>query len=259
MEVLIIGDIFSSKGRDIAHKYILNNKKKYDLIIVNGENSASGFGITTKIAEEFFRLGVDVITLGNHTYDKKDIYEYLDKQDRIIRPANFSPLAPGKGYVVIQKNNLNICVMNLQGRVYMNAIDDPFSKAYEIYEKLKDKVDIFICDFHAEATSEKKAMGYHLLNKAQIVFGTHTHVQTSDDRIIDNFTAYITDVGMTGPHDSILGVKKEIIIKKFKDNLPARFEPSEDGIRLNGIVVTIDEINKVATSIKRLDIALEEI
>lgn len=259
MKFLIIGDVVAEIGRNTLYKYLEKYKNDYDMIIVNGENSAAGFGITPKIANEFFKKGVDVITLGNHTYDRKEIYDYLNTEEDIIRPYNFHSNAPGKGYVIKERNGVKVAVINLQGKVYMNTIACPFLAIDDLLEKLKNKVDLIVLDFHAEATSEKQAMGYNVDGRAQIVFGTHTHIQTSDSKILENGTAYITDVGMTGPHGGVLGMEKANIIKRFKDNLPTRFSPSEKEPRINGIIVEVDKNTKKAKSIERIDLAYEEI
>lgn len=259
MKILVVGDVVSEIGRNTLYKYLEKNKSNFDLIIVNGENAAAGFGITPKIADEFFKRGVDVITLGNHTFDRKEIYEYLNTKENIIRPYNFHPNAPGKGYTILNIKGIRVCVMNMQGKTFMNYNACPFLSIESLLTKLSGRADIYILDFHAEATSEKQGMGYTVDGKVQLVFGTHTHVQTSDSKILEKGTAYITDVGMTGPHGGVLGMDKTNILKKFKDNLPTKFVPATQDPRINGIIVDIDVINKIAKSIDRIDLAYEEI
>lgn len=259
MKVLIIGDVVGEPGRTTLFKYLEKRRQNYDFIIVNGENAAAGFGITPKIANQFFQYGVDVITLGNHTYDRKEIYSYLDETERIIRPNNFHPTAPGHGYTVVEKNGLKVGVINIQGKTFMQLIECPFANIDKIAPKLKSEVDILIVDFHAEATSEKQAMGWNLAGIASVVFGTHTHTQTADEKILYDKTAYITDAGMTGGHDGVLGMNKRESIKKLKDGLPGRFIPCEEGLRINGIEVVIDDKTHWATSIKRVNMGYNEI
>lgn len=258
MKILMVGDVVGSSGRDTLYKYLYKYRSNYDLIIVNGENSASGFGITPKIARSFFEKGVDVITLGNHTFDRKEIYEYLNTENKIIRPYNYHENAPGKGYVILEKNNLKIAVVNLQGKVFLPSIACPFLAIDKLYSELSKKVDLFILDFHAEVTSEKQAMGHNLIGKATVVYGTHTHVQTADERI-ENGTAYITDIGMTGGHGGVLGMNLKESLKKFKDGLPTRYTVCLEKMRINGIEVIVDEASKKAISIKRINLSYDEI
>ncbi|WP_025114003.1 TIGR00282 family metallophosphoesterase [Lysinibacillus fusiformis] len=255
MKVLFIGDIVGSIGRDAVEKYLPRLKKKYnvDVVIANGENAAAGRGITHNIYNDLLQMGVDVITMGNHTWDNKDIFDFIDDADYLIRPANFSEEAPGKGMVQISKNDVTLSVINLHGRVFLPPHEDPFAMAEKLIEEARQTSPLVFVDFHAEATSEKIALGWHLDGKASAVVGTHTHVQTADARIYPNGTAYITDVGMTGPYDEILGMTKESVIYKFQTNMPARFEVPKKGREvLSGFFVEIDNQTGKAKSCERI-------
>lgn len=255
MKVVFIGDIVGSIGRDMVFDYIARIKRKYqaDVVIANGENAASGRGITRAIFDDLLRAGVDVVTMGNHTWDQKEIYDFIDDTDYLIRPANFSDEAPGKGMTTITKNGVTLSVINLHGRTFLPPHADPFEKADELIEEAKNISQLIFVDFHAEATSEKIAMGWHLDGKASVVVGTHTHVQTADDRILPGGTAYLTDAGMTGPYDEILGMKKEDVIYRFQTNLPVRFEvPKKGRGQLNGMFVEIDDKSGKAIAIERI-------
>ncbi|MER1984842.1 MAG: TIGR00282 family metallophosphoesterase [Solibacillus sp.] len=244
MKVLFIGDIVGSIGRDAVEKYLPRLKKKYgvDVVIANGENAAAGRGITRSIYTDLLQMGVDVITMGNHTWDNKDIFDFIDDADYLIRPANFSQEAPGRGMVQVSKKGVTISVINLHGRVFLPPHDDPFAMAEELIAEARQTSPLVFVDFHAEATSEKIALGWHLDGKASVVVGTHTHVQTADNRIYPNGTAYITDVGMTGPYDEILGMKKESVIYRFQTNMPTRFEVPKAGREvLSAFFVEIDD------------------
>lgn len=259
MKFLIIGDVVGKPGRNILFKYLEKRKQNYDFIIVNGENSAGGFGISIKIAEEFFDRGVDVITLGNHTWDKREIYQYINEKRNIIRPLNFSKNSPGRGYTIVEKNGINIAVVNAQGRVFMPPINCPFLAMEEILPKLQEQANIIVLDFHGEATSEKQAMGWDLAGKVSLVFGTHTHTQTSDDRILPGGTAYISDVGMTGGHDGILGMNRRESIQKFKDGMPGRYSVCEENVKINGIEVEINKRTGRAEKINRINLHYDEV
>lgn len=244
MKVLFIGDIVGSIGRDAVEKYLPRLKKKYavDVVIANGENAAAGRGITRSIYNDLLQMGVDVITMGNHTWDNKDIFEFIDDADYLIRPANFSKDAPGKGMVQVSKNGVTISVINLHGRVFLPPHEDPFAMAEELVADARKTSPLVFVDFHAEATSEKIALGWHLDGRASVVVGTHTHVQTADNRIYPGGTAYITDVGMTGPYDEILGMGKDNVIYKFQTNMPARFEVPKSGREvLSAFFVELDD------------------
>lgn len=257
MNILCIGDIVGKPGREFINIRLqqLKSIHKVDFVIANGENCAHGVGITRNTYDELIYAGVDVITLGNHTWAKKEVIELVEDKKNIIRPANFPDNNPGWGYTINEKMGKRIAVINLCGRVYMDSYNCPFAKADEILLKIKDKADIIIVDFHAEATSEKLALGWYLDGRVTAVFGTHTHVQTSDERLLPKGTGYITDVGMTGPYNSILGVDKDIVVKKFITMMPSKFEVAEGITVFNSILLELD--NNKLTSIKRLNI-LEE-
>jgi 2',3'-cyclic-nucleotide 2'-phosphodiesterase len=260
VRILFIGDIFGRPGRTIVQERLPELVKQHhaDIIIANGENSAAGFGITQPLAEELFELGVDVITTGNHVWDKREIMEYLQSADgnphsparRLLRPANYPPGMPGVGLYQGKKGELPYAVMNLQGRVFMASIDDPFRVADQLLKEVTAK--IILVDIHAEATSEKMSMGWYLDGRVTAVVGTHTHVPTADERVLSKGTAYITDVGMTGPYDSVIGVKKEMIMERFLTSMPTRFEPATGDVRLCGVVIDCDEKTGMARSIERL-------
>jgi len=255
MQILIIGDVVGSPGRDMVQTYLPKLKEKYrpNMIIINGENAAAGKGITQKIYKQFLEWGAHVITMGNHTWDKKEIFEFIDDAKNMIRPANFPEGTPGKGMTFVNINGTEIAVINIQGRTFLPAIDDPFRKVDELIEQAKKRTDIIFVDFHAEATSEKQAMGWHLDGKVSAVTGTHTHTQTADERILPNGTAYITDAGMTGPYDAILGVEREAVMKKFYTSLPVRFEIDKKGrSQLNGFLVMVDEKTGTASKAERI-------
>ncbi|AMA62466.1 MAG: TIGR00282 family metallophosphoesterase [Kurthia gibsonii] len=255
MKVLFIGDIVGDLGIDAVEKYLPRLKKKYqiDVVIANGENAAKGRGITKRIYQDLLMMGVDVITMGNHTWDQREIYDFIDDTDYLIRPANFSKEAPGKGMTTITKNGQAISVINLHGRVFLPAHDEPFAMAEELIAEAKKQSPIVFVDFHAETTSEKIALGWHLAGQASVVVGTHTHVQTADERILPGGTAYISDVGMTGPYDEVLGMKKESVIYRFKTNMPVRFEVPERGAEvLSAFFVEIDDKNGQATHCERI-------
>lgn len=260
MRILFIGDIFGRPGRTIVRERLsgLVRENAIDLIIANGENSAAGFGITPQLAEELFELGIDVITTGNHVWDKREIVQYFEAADgnphspakRLLRPANYASGLPGWGLYEGQKNGVAYAVINLQGRVFMASNDDPFRTVDHLLKQIKAKI-IFV-DIHAEATSEKISMGWYLDGRVTVVVGTHTHIPTADERVLPGGTAYITDVGMTGPFDSVIGVKKELVITRFLNNMPARFEAATGDVRLCAVVVECDEATGRAKEIKRV-------
>ncbi len=256
MRVLFIGDIIGEPGRKAvrAHSRALADTYRPDLIIANGENAAGGFGITSETAEELFSLGIHVLTSGNHVWDKKEIEPYLSKQDRLIRPANYPEDNPGYGSVVISTPAGKAAVLNLEGRVFMSNLDDPFRVAVREIEKLTKETPVVIIDFHAEATSEKIALAWHLDGKASAVIGTHTHVQTADERILTAGTAFITDVGMTGPTDSVIGVRKEQAIARFLYQTPHRFEIPKGPVHLSAALLDVDGKTGKANSIQRIHI-----
>jgi metallophosphoesterase (TIGR00282 family) len=255
MNILFIGDIFGSAGRGIVEEQFsrIASKEKIDLAIANVENAAGGFGVTPQIADEMLRLGIDVLTSGNHIWDRREIYAYLDERRLLLRPANYPPGCPGRGVAVVEAHNGTRCaVLNLQGRTYMPPSDCPFRKADELLGELDPDVRVRFVDFHAEVTSEKVAMGWHLDGRVSAMVGTHTHVPTADTRILRGGTAYQTDSGMTGPYDSVIGVEKERIIGKFQTSLPVRMEAARGMVELHGVVVEVDESTGKARSIKRI-------
>ncbi|NLM44679.1 MAG: TIGR00282 family metallophosphoesterase [Clostridiales bacterium] len=256
MTILFIGDIFGRTGRRLLKDNLkkIIEKYKIDFTIANGENSAGGIGITKEIYTELISYGIDVITLGNHAWAQKQIFDFIDDANRLVRPANYPYGTPGKPYVIIESKGKKIAVINLCGRVFMDCLECPFKTADKILNEIEKKADIIILDFHAEATSEKVAMGWYLDGRVSAVLGTHTHVQTADERVLPKGTGYITDVGMTGPINSVLGVKKDIIIKKFLTSLPSKFEAAEDSGQINGVILGINDDNLVSY-INRLKIS----
>ena len=253
MNILAIGDIVGEIGVKKIVKELPKLKEKYniDFCIINGENSAGGMGITKKIFDSLINAGADVITMGNHTWGKKDIFSFIDDK-RIVRPANYTKGLPGNDYSIVNKNNKRIAVINLIGRTSMGILsENPFIVANDIYNKLKNQVDIFVLDFHAEATAEKIAMGYYMDGKYTIVYGTHTHVQTADEQILEKGTAYITDIGMTGPKKSVIGMDVGVSFKRFVTSLPERYKLADSEAMINGCVFKInDETNRTEEIIR---------
>jgi metallophosphoesterase (TIGR00282 family) len=244
MRVLFVGDIVGSPGRQIVRDRLADivAQRQVDLVIANGENSASGFGITPRLAEELLKMGIDVLTGGNHSWDRKEILEYMPHEPRLLRPANFPDGNPGSGlYVGTAKNGVKYAVLNLQGRVFLTPIDDPFRKADSELAKIPADVDFVFVDMHAETTSEKIAMGRYLDGRVSAVVGTHTHVATADEQLLAQGTAYITDVGMTGPHGGVIGMDGNGIITKFLNGLPARFEVASGDVQMNCVLVETDD------------------
>jgi metallophosphoesterase (TIGR00282 family) len=240
MRILFVGDIVGSPGRQIVRDRLpdLVSQQKIDLVIANGENAASGFGITPRLADELLGNGIDVLTGGNHSWDRKEILEYIPHQPRLLRPANFPEGNPGRGlYIGAAKNGERYAVLNLQGRVFLPAIDDPFRKADCLLTSLDRDVALVLVDMHAETTSEKMAMGWYLDGRVTAVIGTHTHVATADEQILPQGTAFITDVGMTGPHAGVIGMDREAIVKRFLDGLPARFEVASGDVQMNCVLI----------------------
>lgn len=255
MRILFIGDVVGSLGREQIETYLPKLKQKYQpqLTIVNGENAAAGKGITEKIYKQLLSYGADFLTMGNHTFDKKEIFDFIDDADKMIRPANYPEGTPGKGYGFVNVNGIEVAIINLQGRTFLPAIDDPFRYADQLIEEVRKRTPIIFIDFHAEATSEKLALAWYLDGKISALVGTHTHVQTADNRILDNGTAYITDVGMTGPYDGIIGTERDAVIKRFLTQLPVRFEATKKGkAQLSGVVIDIDQRSGQATKIERI-------
>jgi metallophosphoesterase (TIGR00282 family) len=257
VKVLFIGDIVGEPGRKLVKQLLPELVRTHvpDLVIANGENAAGGFGITPLIADELFSLGIHVLTSGNHVWDKKDIEPYLPKQDRLIRPANYPGGSPGFGSVVVPTDSAGkAAVLNLEGRVFMSNLEDPFRMAEGEIERLRKETRVIIIDFHAEATSEKAALAWHLDGKVSAVLGTHTHVQTADERVLPGGTAFMTDVGMTGPTDSVIGVKKEDAISRFLTQRPHKFEIAKGPVHLDAVVIDIDQKSGRAKGIERIKI-----
>lgn len=254
MNILFIGDIFASPGRNIVADHLRDIKETnhIDLAIANAENAAGGFGITPTIAEELLALGLDVLTSGNHIWDKKEILDYLPRQPKLLRPANYAAETPGSGTLIgCSQRGVPYAVINLQGRVYMPSTDCPFHKADEILRDFAPSVKVRFVDFHAEVTSEKMAMGWYLDGRVSAMIGTHTHIPTADTRILPGGTAYQTDVGMTGPYDSVIGVKKEVIFQRFLTSLPVRMEAAKDGPELHSVILEVDDNTGKAISVRR--------
>ena len=261
LNVLCIGDIVGRPGRRIISEQLGRVVRELDIscVIANAENAAGGSGLTPQIYTKLQRYGINLITLGDHTYRKKDIVQVLETQNDIVRPANFSSLAAGKDFAVYQTNKgTTVGVVTLIGRIFMKPADCPYEAVDRVVRQLKQKCDVIFVEFHAEATSEKIAMGYYLDGRVSCCFGTHTHVATADESILSKGTAYITDIGMTGAHDSVLGRKTENVLKSFRTRMPFPFEIATGDVRINGIVVTVDSNTKQAERIERICIKSED-
>ncbi|WP_003541316.1 TIGR00282 family metallophosphoesterase [Desulfotomaculum nigrificans] len=255
MRILMIGDIVGRPGRRAILNSLpdLRSELNIDFVIANGENAAAGHGITKEIAKQLFAAGVDVLTMGNHVWNKKEIIDYIDKEKRIIRPANYPPGTPGLGYNIFPaKDGVLIAVVNISGRVFMQELDCPFRVVDQVLAEIGDQTNIIIVDFHAEATSEKVAMGWYLDGRVTAICGTHTHVQTADERILPKGSAYITDVGMTGPRDSVIGVTVDSVIEKFITQMPRKFEVADTDYQLNAVVIGVNPQNGLAYEIERV-------
>ena len=261
MNILFVGDIFGSAGRKIVREHIghIRSTHNVELSVINVENAAGGFGVTPQIAEEVFDWGADVLTTGNHVWDKRELADYLksvpadshERPRRVIRPANFQPGLPGYGvYEGVTQSGVPYAVLNLQGRVFMSGTNDPFNAATELLAGIKAKV--ILLDFHAEATSEKVAMGWHLDGRVTAVLGTHTHVPTADERILPGGTAYQTDVGMSGPYDSVIGVEKELVLHRFLTGMPGKFEAAKGNPKMCAALIECDPVTGRATRIQRI-------
>ena len=262
MRILFIGDIFGKPGREIARRAVpaLLERHALDLVVANVENSAAGSGVTGDIAETILSYGVDVLTTGNHVWDKKEVLDYIPRQPKLLRPANYPAGVPGRGtWIGGTRTGEPVAVINIMGRVFMAPLDDPFAVVLREIEAARAKARVILVDFHAEATSEKVAMGWHLDGRVTAVFGTHTHVQTADERILPKGTAYLTDVGMTGPHDSVIGVTVEAALGRFVNGMPAKFEAATGGARLNATVITADPSSGRATAIDRLNLSAADV
>lgn len=260
MKVMFIGDIVGNPGRRALKQLLPSLKKKHNphIIITNAENAAGGRGITSAIMKEFIEWGVHGFTMGNHTWDNKDIFEWIDKEKRMVRPANFPLGTPGQGYAVIKANGKELVIVNVQGRTFLPAIDCPFHKTDEIIASLGPKPRAILVDFHAEATSEKIAMGWHLDSRVSLVVGTHTHVQTNDDTILPGGTAYLTDVGMVGSKEGVLGMERRAVLQKFKMQLPVRLVVDEGKWQFHGLVVEIDEMTGKAIKLEKIRLYEDE-
>lgn len=255
MRILFIGDVVGSPGREMVDTYLPKLKQKHQptMTVINGENAASGKGITEKIYRRFLEKGAQAVTLGNHAWDKKEIFEFIDEADHMARPANMPEGTPGRGLIFVKTPHTEVAVINLQARTFMAPLDDPFRKVDELIQEAKKRTNIIFLDFHAEATSEKQAMGWYVDGRVSVNVGTHTHVQTADERILPQGTAYISDAGMTGPYDGILGMEREAVMKRFLTQLPVRFEVPKDGrTQLSGVLVDIDDKTGKAKKIKRI-------
>jgi len=253
VKILFIGDVFGSPGRRIVADHVQDivSTNQIDLAIANAENAAGGFGITPAIAEDLFALGLDVLTSGNHVWDKRELYDYLKRQPRLLRPANY-PEGPGHGMVTVRaRNGVECAVLNLQGRTYMPSTDCPFRKADTLLSQLDPAIKVKFVDFHAEVTSEKMAMGWYLDGRVSAMVGTHTHVPTADTRILPGGTAYQTDCGMTGPYRSVIGVETETILQRFLTGLPVRMEAAKHGAELHSVIVDVDEETGQARAARR--------
>lgn len=255
MNILLIGDIVGKPGRRALKNLLPGLQKKYriEFTIANAENAAGGKGISKEVFTEIIGAGVDVMTMGNHVWDNREIFNFIDDEARIIRPANYPGECPGQGYHIYTAGfNKKIAVINISGRVFLDPLDCPFQVTQEIIGQIKNKADIIIIDFHAEATSEKLAFAYYFDGSVNAVLGTHTHIQTADERILSGGTAYITDLGMTGPIDSILGMDKDLVIKRFITQRPVRFEVARGPAQLQGVILSFDNHTNQVTEIERI-------
>jgi metallophosphoesterase (TIGR00282 family) len=262
MRLLFIGDIVGKPGRELIRQGLggLIARHRIDLVVANAENAAAGSGITREIGDRLLNQGVDVMTSGNHIWAKREVIEYIGAEPRLLRPANFPAGAPGRGgFLARTADGRTVGVINVMGRVFMQPIDDPFAVVLREIEALRNRCRVILVDFHAEATSEKAAMGWHLDGRVTAVVGTHTHVQTADERILPKGTAYLTDVGMTGPHDSIIGVEIDLALDRFLTGLPTRFETASANPRLNAVVIDADDQTGRAAGIERLSYSLAEL
>jgi metallophosphoesterase (TIGR00282 family) len=252
LRILFIADAFAAAGRRIIEERLpaLRREREFDFVIANAENVADGVGITSRIAKRLFAAEVDVITLGNHAYRQREVYPYLDQEERILRPANYPESAPGHGTCVVESGDgTRVAVINLIGNLFLDAAITPFAVAERLVDDARKEASVVVVDFHAEATSEKVALGRLLAGRATAVLGTHTHIQTNDAHVLPGGTAYITDAGMTGPHDSVIGVRADLVLRRFTTQLPIRFEPAEGDVRMEGAVVECDDDGR-ATAIE---------
>ena len=255
MNILLIGDVVGRPGRELVRKGLraLIDVHGLDFVIANAENAAAGFGVTKDIGDALLESGVDVMTSGNHIWDKKEVIDYIKTERRLLRPANYPAGVPGRGSSVVEAGDGRaVGVINVMGRVFMLPIDDPFAVVLREIENIRHRTRVIIVDFHAEATSEKIAMGWHLDGRVTAIIGTHTHVQTADERILPKGTAYLTDMGMTGPHDSIIGMEVGPSLARFLNGMPSKFEPATGNARLNGVIIEADERTGLARRVVRI-------
>ena len=259
MKIFFIGDIIGKPGRLAVRELLppLVASQGIDLVIANCENAAAGFGLTQEVVDELYSTGIHVLTTGNHVWDKKEVLDFIADYETLLRPANYPPGVPGHGSVLLPTaSGKHVAVLNLQGRIFMNPLDCPFRTAENEIKKLLQSTRVVIVDFHAEATSEKISMGWFIDGQGSAVLGTHTHVQTADERILPNGTAYLTDAGMTGPMDSVIGVRKEAVLERFLLQMPNKFEVAKGDVRLQGVLLEIDEVDGRARHIERINSAL---
>jgi 2',3'-cyclic-nucleotide 2'-phosphodiesterase len=259
MRLLFIGDIVGSPGRNGLAKAMPGLRERWqpDLVIANGENSAGGLGITEKTAREIFEVGVDVITTGNHVYRHRDAYGFLDRAERVIRPANYRTSNPGRGHTIVEAAGRRVCVINLIGTVYLDAARSPFDESESLLDRLSRDADVFVVDFHAEVTSEKVAMGWHLDGRVAAVLGTHTHVPTADARVLPGGTAYVSDVGMTGSRAGVIGARRDEVLQAFRTQMPIRFRTADEDIWVMGVVVEVGD-DGLARSIDQVLVPVED-
>lgn len=254
MRILFFGDIVGRPGRQAVSAVLPRWRSQYspDIVVANAENAAAGMGITASVAEELFGAGISVLTLGNHTFSKKEVVALLEQDSRVLRPANYPPGAPGYGYGIFQAGSARLAIVNFLGRVFLDALDDPFQGAKALIPLLREQTSCILIDMHAEATSEKAALGWMLDGQVSAVVGTHTHVVTADERVLPLGTAFITDVGMVGPRDSILGVETAVVIHRFLTHMPARFEIAGGPVIVNAVLISVDDTSGRAEEITRL-------
>ncbi|MGQ9707279.1 MAG: TIGR00282 family metallophosphoesterase [bacterium] len=261
--ILFLGDVCAEPGRLALRQLLprLKDELKPDFCIVNGENAAGGFGITPRLAQELFSAGADCITTGDHSFDRKEVWEYLDAEPRILRPLNYPPSAPGRGWAVYQfpAPNERLVVINLLGRVFMKPVDCPFQRVKAVLEQLNPTSRVIIVDFHAEATAEKQGMGWFLDGRVSAVVGTHTHIQTADERVLSQGTAYITDIGMCGAFDSVLGMRKDLSLRRLVEMVPVRLQPASGDIRVNGVLVDVEGETGRAVLVERVCRSLDSV
>jgi metallophosphoesterase (TIGR00282 family) len=260
MRILMLGDIVGRPGRMALEELLPRVREEHrpDLVVANAENAAAGFGLTASVGREILDAGVDVMTSGNHLWDKKGSADYIDGEARLVRPANYPAGVAGRRFCVVEVGEIRVGVLCLQGRVFMPPLDCPFRELDRLLEELDEQADLFVLDFHGEATSEKQAMGRYADGRVSAVVGTHTHVATADTRILSKGTAYQTDLGMTGPYDSVIGMREEAVMKRFLTGMPSRFEVAQHDVRLCGLSVEIDEWSGNATAVERVEARFEK-